>query len=140
DQALIAELSTRLPEATFSLGGPAQTDVSTLERCPNVRLLGQRAHTDVPRYVKAFDVGIVPYRLTDYTANVYPTKLNEYLVMGLPVVATDLPEIRRFNAAHGDVVSVAGNAEAFSASIKQALYDSGPDEVARRIAVAHSNS
>ena len=44
----------------------------------------------MPRYVKAFDVGLVPYRLSDYTANVYPTKLNEYLAMGTPVVATDL--------------------------------------------------
>ena len=98
DQDLLAAVAARMPDVTFALVGPAQTDVSTLERCPNVHLLGQRPHADVPRYVKAFDVGIVPYRLTEYTANVYPTKLNEYLVMGIPVVATDLPEIRRFNA------------------------------------------
>ena len=28
--------------------------------------------------------------------------------MGIPVVATDLPEIRRFNAEHGDIVVVGG--------------------------------
>ena len=93
---------------SFALVGPAQTDVSALERCSNVTLFGQRAHPDLPRYVKEFDVGIVPYLLTDYTANVYPTKLNEYLSMGIPVVATDLPEIRRFNREHGNVVEVAG--------------------------------
>ena len=63
--------------------------------------------------MKGFDVGIVPYRLTEYTANVYPTKLNEYLSMGIPVVATDLPEIRRFNAEHGNIVAIAGDAAAF---------------------------
>jgi uncharacterized SAM-binding protein YcdF (DUF218 family)/glycosyltransferase involved in cell wall biosynthesis len=140
DQPLLAAVASRLPEVTFALVGPAQTDVSILERCPNVRLFGQRPHPDVPRYVKSFDVGIVPYVLAEYTANVYPTKLNEYLSMGIPVVATDLPEIRRFNKDHGDVVEVAGGAEAFAASIQESLADSVPDEIDRRIAVAHENS
>ena len=82
----------------------------------------------------------MPYLLTDYTANVYPTKLNEYLVMGIPVVATDLPEIRRFNAQHGDVVDVAKGADAFAASIRRALNPSTAPEIERRIAVAHENS
>jgi uncharacterized SAM-binding protein YcdF (DUF218 family)/glycosyltransferase involved in cell wall biosynthesis len=140
DQDLIAGVAARMPEATFALVGPAQMDVSTLERCPNVRLLGQRTHDVVPAYVKGFDVGIVPYRVAEYTLNVYPTKLNEYLVMGIPVVATDLPEIRRFNAEHGPVVSVASDADAFSTAIRHALNDSSPADVARRVAVAHENS
>jgi len=112
-----------------------------LERCANVTLFGQREHADLPKYVKAFDVGIVPYLLTEYTANVYPTKLNEYLSMGIPVVATDLPEIRRFNRDHGDVVDVAATADAFAAAIRQALDRvSTPAVVARRVAVAESNS
>jgi len=140
DQDLVAALAAQTPDATFALVGPAQTDVSTLERCPNVRLFGQRSHADVPRYVKAFDVGIVPYRLTEYTANVYPTKLNEYLVMGLPVVATDLPEINRFNAEHGGLVHVARDAEAFSSAIRASLRETSAPEVERRVAAAHSNS
>ena len=140
DQALIAAVASRVPEAEFVLVGPRQTDVSLLEACGNVRLLGQRSHDDLPHYVKAFDVGIVPYRLTEYTANVYPTKLNEYLVMGIPVVATDLPEIRRFNAAHGGIVSVAADADAFAAAVREALHGSTPAAVERRVAVAHANS
>ena len=140
DQALVAEVASRMPDVTFALVGPAQTDVSVLERCPNITLLGKRPHADVPRYVKGFDVGIVPYLLTEYTANVYPTKLNEYLVMGIPVVATDLPEIRRFNVQHGDVVEVAKGADAFVAAIRRALEGSPAPVVERRIAVAHENS
>jgi len=140
DQELLADVAARTPEVTFALVGPVQTDVSSLEVRPNIRLLGQRAHADVPRYVKAFDVGIVPYRLTEYTANVYPTKLNEYLVMGIPVVATDLPEIRRFNAEHGNVVRVAPDAATFSTAIRETLARSIPGEVERRVAIAHSNS
>ncbi len=141
DQPLLASVASQLPEMSFALVGPAQTDVLALERCANVTLFGQRAHPDVPKYVKQFDVGIVPYLLTDYTANVYPTKLNEYLIMGIPVVATDLPEIRRFNRDHGDVVEVAATADAFAAAIRKALNGaSSPAVVQRRIDVAQSNS
>jgi uncharacterized SAM-binding protein YcdF (DUF218 family) len=140
DQDLIAQTAAAMPDATFALVGPEQTDVATLRRCPNVRVLGMKPHETLPAYVKAFDVGIVPYRLAEYTANVYPTKLNEYLVMGIPVVATDLPEIRRFNATHGDVVGIAPDAGSFQTALRAALRDSSPPEVARRIAVAKENS
>ena len=141
DQPLLAGVAQRLPDVSFALVGPAQTDVSALENCANVTLFGQRPHPDLPRYVKEFDVGIVPYLLTDYTANVYPTKLNEYLSMGIPVVATDLPEIRRFNRDHGNVIEVAADADAFAAAITRSLNGaSSPDVVARRIEVAQSNS
>src|SRR5207245_7677210 len=129
------QVARSMPDATFALVGPEQTDVSTLRECPNIHLLGLRPHEELPRYVKAFDVGIVPYRLTEYTANVYPTKLNEYLSMGIPVVATDLPEIRRFNAEHGDVVAVAADAGAFSTAIREALVERTPQEVERRVAI-----
>ena len=69
----------------------------------------------MPAYVKAFDVGLVPYKIAEYTANVYPTKLNEYLVMGTPVVATDLAEIRRFNATTASVVHIAAGVDDFDA-------------------------
>ncbi len=140
DQDLVAAVAARLPEASIALVGPEQTDLSALRSSPNVHLLGMKPHQELPRYVKAFDVGLVPYRITEYTANVYPTKLNEYLVMGIPVVATDLPEIRRFNADHGDIVSVAGGADAFADAVRQALRGSSETDRQRRIAVAHLNS
>jgi len=140
DQDLLVALSARLPDATFALLGPPQTDVSRLAAQPNVHLLGARAHGDVPRYIKGFDVGIVPYGVSAYTANVYPVKVNEYLAMGTPVVSTDLPELRRFNAEHGDLVRIAGDAERFAAEIRQALAPALPSDVAKRIEVARRNS
>jgi uncharacterized SAM-binding protein YcdF (DUF218 family)/glycosyltransferase involved in cell wall biosynthesis len=140
DQDLVAAVAARMPEVTFALVGPAQTDVSRLARQPNVRLLGARDHTDIPRYIKGFDVAIVPYVLSEYTTNVYPTKLNEYLAMGVPVVATDLPEIRLFNAEHGGIVAVAGEPETFISSVEQALGATADADVSRRVAVARENS
>jgi len=70
---------------------PEQTDVSALRRFPNVHLLGKKPHPDVPRYVKAFDVGLVPYRLSEYTANVYPTKLNGTIGINRTVSSSEVP-------------------------------------------------
>jgi uncharacterized SAM-binding protein YcdF (DUF218 family)/glycosyltransferase involved in cell wall biosynthesis len=139
DQDLIVAVADGLPHASVVLVGPLQTDVGALRRRRNVHLLGARPHRDVPAYIKAFDVALVPYRLGEYTANVYPTKLNEYLAMGTPVVATDLPEIRRFNGDHEDVVSVAGTADGFVGAVRAAVA-AGGEGAARRIAVARENS
>ena len=140
DQQLVADLARRMPDVTFALVGPTHSDTSALSACPNVHLLGSKAHEDVPRYIKGFDVGLVPYRVSEYTASVYPVKLNEYLAMGVPVVATDLPEIRRFNNEHGDVLAVGADADSFERAIRAALVPAAPDEVERRRAVARVNS
>ncbi len=139
DQELVAEVAGRMPQTTFALIGPAQTDLARLRRCPNVRLLGARPHDELPRYAKGFDAGIVPYHLTDYTAHVYPTKLNEYLAMGIPVVATPLPEIRRFNERHGDIVAVARDADEFAMALRAAMADNAPERVRQRIEVSRQN-
>jgi uncharacterized SAM-binding protein YcdF (DUF218 family)/glycosyltransferase involved in cell wall biosynthesis len=139
DMKLLTDVARRMPDVTFVLVGPLQMEVNTAG-VPNLHLLGGKPHDDVPRYIKGFDVGIVPYLLTDYTANVYPTKLNEYLAMGIPVVATDLPEIRRFNLEHGPRVGVAGDAAGFESELRKALQPVSEDERQARIRIARENS
>jgi uncharacterized SAM-binding protein YcdF (DUF218 family)/glycosyltransferase involved in cell wall biosynthesis len=140
DQDLVAQAARRLPDVSFVFIGPTQCDVSKLEAEPTIRLLGAKSSQQLPGYIKGFDVGIVPYVRAEYTTNVYPTKLNEYLAMGKPVVATSLPEISRFNERHGNVVAVADKADAFASEIQQAIQESDGRDVQKRIAVARENS
>ena len=140
DQDLVAAVAGKVPHVSFAFVGPAQTDVTVLGRCPNVHLLGAKPHETIPDYVKAFDVGLVPYRLTDYTEHVYPAKLNEYLIMGIPVVTTDLAEVGRFNRENGGVVSVASGADGFAAAITTALNGSASPDRQKRIDAARRNS
>ena len=140
DQQLVADLARRMPDVSFALVGPTHSDTSTLTACPNVHLLGAKDHDDVPRYIKGFDVGLVPYRVSEYTASVYPVKLNEYLAMGVPVVASDLAEIRRFNDEHGGVLTVGGDADGFERGIRAAIAPPAPGAVDARRAVARANS
>jgi uncharacterized SAM-binding protein YcdF (DUF218 family)/glycosyltransferase involved in cell wall biosynthesis len=140
DQELVAEVARRMPDVAFAFVGPVHSDTSQLTACPNVHLLGARPHTAVPAYIKGFDVGLVPYRVSEYTASVYPVKLNEYLAMGVAVVATDLPEIRRFNADHGGVLSVARDAGEFERAIRTALSTQTTADVGPRLEAARQNS
>jgi len=140
DQELLAAVAKQMPTTQFVLVGPPQTDVSRLTAQPNIHLFRARPHAAVPGYIKGFDVGIISYRLSEYTAHVYPTKLNEYLAMGIPVVATDLPEIRRFNADHGEVVRIASTPEEFARALEEAMRHRSPEVIQQRIAVAKQNS
>ncbi|MCC7418407.1 MAG: YdcF family protein [Acidobacteria bacterium] len=140
DQDLIASVARRMPDVAFALVGPVHSDTSRLAACGNVHLLGGRPHGEVPAYIKGFDVGLVPYRVSEYTASVYPVKLNEYLAMGVAVVATDLPEIRRFNEDHGGVIEVAGDPGEFERRIRAALLPAAPGEARRRVEAARRNS
>jgi uncharacterized SAM-binding protein YcdF (DUF218 family)/glycosyltransferase involved in cell wall biosynthesis len=140
DQELIVEVARRLPDVTFAFIGPAQCDLSQLEGCRNIALLGAKPHAELPSYIREFDVGIVPYKLSEYTTNVYPTKLNEYLAMGVPVVATNLLEIQRFNVDHGNIVAIAEAADAFAGAIERTLRLPKSSGAERRIEVARSNS
>jgi len=139
DQPLIEAAAAEMPDASFVLIGPEQADVSLLRQRNNIHLLGRRPHAELATYINAFDVTLVPYRLADYTENVYPAKMNEYLAMGKPVVATDLAEVRRFNREHGDVVRIVRDADSLIAAVRDSVTPASPEVVARRVAVARSN-
>ena len=140
DQALLVGAARLLPDVQFVFVGPEQCDMSKLKAQPNIHLVGSRNYDELPRHIKCFDVGLIPYVLSEYALNVYPTKLNEYLAMGLPVVATNLPEVRKFNEDFNDVVRIADDSASFASQIQESLADNTPTQVQRRIDVASQNS
>lgn len=122
DMELLQHVARARPAWQIVLIGQQLTDVSALRALPNVHLLGQRRHDELPAYCKGFDVGIIPYRIDERMPFVNPLKLREYLSAGLPVVSTAVPEVQRY--AH--LAHVATTPDEFVAAIERALAQAGP--------------
>jgi glycosyltransferase involved in cell wall biosynthesis len=62
----------------------------------NVIIVGHRPHREIPYWLKAADVLILPNSAKEKISGLYtsPLKLFEYMASGVPIVASDLPSIR----------------------------------------------
>ena len=117
DLGLIRELAVRRPDWSFVMVGKATVDLAPLRGLPNVRIVGQKPYAELPQYCRAFDVGIIPFRIDELTLKVNPLKLREYLAAGLPVVSSDLPEVRKYAGR----VHIAAGVDGYLRAIEQAL-------------------
>ena len=94
DTELFAFLARRRPEWSIVVIGQSHIPLDHLQGIPNLHILGRRPYEALPRYAKAFSVGLCPFRVNALTVHVNPIKLREYLSAGLPVVSSDIPECR----------------------------------------------
>jgi len=140
DQKLIAETAQACPDYSFVFIGPLQIDVSALSEIKNIYFLGKKEHKDIPYLVKFFDLCIIPYVVSDYTKNVYPTKLNEYHALGKPVIATAVPEIINFNKENDNLVFVCEDAKGFVDCIEKAVSPADSSLIEKRVNSAKNNS
>lgn len=131
DFGLLRRVARSIPSGSVVLVGPIQADPGALREEPNVHFLGGRSLRELARVVQTFDVGLVPYVRTPYTETVYPTKLLEYLAMGRPAVATDLPEVRALGLPEL-ALRIAEDADAFVEAVHAALADGGTAAAAER--------
>lgn len=122
DFELIAHVARQRPSWQIVLIGQQLADVSALRELPNVHLIGQRKHHELPAYCKGFDVGIIPYKIDERMTFVNPLKMREYLSAGLPVVSTPVPEVKRY----AQLCAIAGTPDEFIAAIERSLKETGP--------------
>jgi glycosyltransferase involved in cell wall biosynthesis len=140
DFDLLEEVARLRRQWTVLLIGPETSETASalgqVARLPNVHWIGARPYSDLPKYVAAFDVGLIPYLSNAYTRSCFPLKLYEYLAAGKPVVATGVPELAGMEP---DVVLVDG-AERVVAAVEAALERLGDADSERRMQLAAQNS
>jgi len=90
DIQLIDFIARQRPQWNIVLVGP-EDDVfksSSLHQLANVHFLGSRDSSVLPDYIKGFDICMNPQIVNDATIGNYPRKIDEYLAMGKPTIAT----------------------------------------------------
>ena len=95
DLRLVRHVADAFSGGSVVLLGSSTTDMSALDGARNVYFLGRKPYADLPRYAKAFDVALMPFKVNELTLASNPLKVREYLAAGLPVVSTAIPEVER---------------------------------------------
>ena len=90
DENIIASIADTYSRFNIVLVGPEckNFENTILRNFDNVHFLGRKSLQELPAYVNAFDVCINPQVKNAITKGNYPLKIDEYLAMGKPVVAT----------------------------------------------------
>jgi len=123
DTDLLAGIAELRPGWQYIMLGPVvKIDEAELPRRENIHYLGARKYYDLPSYLGAWDVAMMPFAMNDSTRFISPTKTPEYLAAGLPVVSTPIRDIVRPYGELG-LVYIASTPEDFIAAIKTAMSD-----------------
>lgn len=102
----------------------------------NVYFLGQKEQIETIAYIAHFDVCINPQKINEITIGNYPRKVDEYLALGKPVVATRTQTMEIFADYAWNCMGV----KEFIQGIKKALEQNDPQIINQRIQFAHTHT
>jgi len=135
---LLEYMAKTKKEWSIVLVGPEDDDFkkSELHHLDNVYFLGSKDGAELPAYVKGFDIAINPQVVNDWTIGNYPRKIDEYLAMGKPTLATKTKAMGMFQ----DHVYLASTNEAYITLAEQALSENSQGLISKRIAFAKGHT
>lgn len=139
DFGVFEHLARAFPDATIVLIGPTnRTEEITrmIDLYPNICYLGARPYSQVPDYLRTFDVSLNPFKMDHIGDTVNPLKLYEYLCTGKPVISAKTKEMIKF----GEYVYLYDNYEALIDVTRAALNEDDAALQVRRIEFAKKNS
>jgi len=138
DIDLLIHLAKQRPGWSIVLVGPEDEDFrnSVLHEMDNVYFLGSKDVAELPSYIKGFDIAMNPQALNMWTIGNYPRKIDEYLAMGKPVLATRTKAMELFE----DHVYLGSTKEEYLVLAEKALQEKATNHMEERIAFAQSHT
>lgn len=127
DIDLVDYLARNQRDKHFVFLGRVSIPLDGVRENQNVSFLGQVDYADLPAYASASDVLIIPFKINDWTKNINPIKLKEYLATGKPVVSTAIPEALQWS----NLICVASDKEEFARLVDASAGDSAEDRERR---------
>jgi glycosyltransferase involved in cell wall biosynthesis len=138
DIEILRYVARKRPDWNIVLVGPEDGEFqkSDLHSIPNINFLGAKNPDLLPAYISSFDVCINPQIVNQVTIGNYPRKIDEYLAMGKPVVATRTEAMSAFE----DHVYLGVTPEDYVQLIEKALAENGETLRQQRIAFAATHT
>jgi glycosyltransferase involved in cell wall biosynthesis len=138
DIDVLVHIAKSRPDWSLMLVGPEDEEfkASELHQIDNVYFLGRKKMEELPAYLSGFDVALNPQKLNEVTIGNYPRKIDEYLAMGKPTVATKTKAMEVFE----EWVYLAKNKEEYVQLIEKALAENTPEKEAKREEIARSHT
>jgi glycosyltransferase involved in cell wall biosynthesis len=138
DIDVLIYLAKQRPDWSIVLVGPEDEafKASELHQIDNVYFLGSKKMEELPDYLNPFDVALNPQKLNEVTIGNYPRKIDEYLAMGKPTVATRTKAMDVF-AKH---TYLADTKEDYLALVEKALSENTPEMEKEREIFAKSHT
>lgn len=137
DHELLIATAQALPEMKFEIIGDHHwSALGKLELPPNLKLLGEQPYEKLPELVTTWKAALIPFQLTELIRATNPVKLYEYSALGLPVVATPIPEVMQ----SGLEVYIGANSTEFAKAIQTAVATDSSAKIQQRRQFAERNS
>ena len=138
DIKLLGEIAKARPGWSLVLVGPEDDDFkkSELHVMPNIYFLGRKTEPELPAYVSRFDVCLNPQLINQLTIGNYPRKVDEYLALGKPVVATATETMEAF----ANCTYLCKDSDEYVLAIEKALEEDNAQKLQLRKEVAASHS
>ena len=138
DIELLEFIASTNPQWQFVFVGPEDENFkqSKLHGMDNVLFTGPKKPTELPQYLWFFDVAMNPQELNELTIGNYPRKIDEYLAMGKPSVATKTRAMEIFK----DHVYLGETKEDYVKLIELAIEENSPEKEKERIAFAKQHT
>jgi glycosyltransferase involved in cell wall biosynthesis len=138
DHSIIKTIASANSDWQVILVGPEDDNFrkSDLHQYSNIHFAGRKDIKELPAYIQQFDVCINPQLINIVTTGNYPLKIDEYLALGKPTVATRTKAMELFE----EYTYLADKPEEYPALISRSIVENTRAKEVSRIEFARKHT